>query len=58
MSTVLQTSARDLETGEMSLEMVTATGTDTAIDKMSPTLRRMRKVLSVTCVQYRLMFYR
>ena len=54
--TVLQTSANDLETGDMSLETVTAMGTEIPIEIMSPILSNMRKVLSVTCYQYTLIF--
>ena len=54
--TVLQTSANDLETGDMSLETVTAMGTEIPIDIISPILSSMRKVLSVTCYQYTLIF--
>ena len=49
--TVLQTSAKDLETGEISLETVTAMGTEMPIDIISPRLSSKRKVLSVTCSQ-------
>jgi hypothetical protein len=40
IKTVLHTSARDLETGDIFLETVTAMGTEIAIDRISPKLRK------------------
>ena len=48
MMTVLQTSARDLETGEITLETVAAMGTEIPIDTISPIFRSKRRVLAVT----------
>lgn len=54
--TVLQTSARVLETGEIFLETVTAIGTEMAIDKIKPTFKSIRNKLPVTSLQYPFIF--
>ncbi len=43
---VLQTSAKDLETGEISLDTVTAIGTDIAIERTKPTLNHINKAFA------------
>jgi hypothetical protein len=49
---VLQTSAKDRETGEISLDTVTAMGTEMQIEMTRPKFRRRRKVLSCIWFQY------
>ncbi len=46
--TVLHTSAKERETGEITLETVTAIGTEIAIDNIKPALRIKRKLFEVT----------
>lgn len=57
MKTVRQTSAKERETGDITLETVTAIGTEIPIEIMRPTLSNIRKVLEVTCYQYFVMLY-
>ena len=57
INTVRHTSAKDLETGEIILDTVTAIGTEMLIEMTRPTLRSMRKVLEVTCDQYVAILY-
>ena len=47
IKTVLQTSASERETGEMSLETVTAMGTEIAIERISPKFKSIKRALSV-----------
>jgi len=42
IKTVLHTSAKDRETGDIFLETVTAMGTEIAIDRISPMLSKNR----------------
>ena len=56
--TVRQTSARDLETGDIFLETVTAIGTETAIDIMRPRLSNKRKRFDFMSYQYPLKLYK
>ena len=51
MMMVLQTSARDLDTGEMSLDTVTAIGTEIPMEMMRPILSSKRRRSEVTCSQ-------
>lgn len=53
---VLQTSAKDLETGEISLDTVTAIGTDIAIERTKPTLNHINKAFAWIYSQYNRMF--
>ena len=53
---VLQTSASDLDTGEINLETVTAMGTEIAIEIISPKFKRNKRVLAQICYQYTLIF--
>ena len=45
--TVLHTSAKDRETGEINFDTVTAIGTEIPIEIINPILRSKSKVLSV-----------
>ena len=56
--TVRQTSANDLETGDIFLETVTAIGTETAIEMMRPTLSNKRKRFDLISCQYPSIFYK
>ena len=52
IKTVLVTSAKALEAGEMFLERVTAMGTEIAIEMMRPTLRSDRSRLLPSSWKY------
>ncbi len=56
--TVLQTSAKVLETGDIFLETVTAIGTEIAIDKIKPTFKSIRNKLPEISLQYPFIFYK
>lgn len=58
MMTVLHTSARERDTGEIFLETVTAIGTDMAIETIRPAFKISRKVFDFISDQYPLMFSR
>lgn len=56
MMTVLQTSARDRETGDIFLETVTAIGTEIPMEMMRPIFNKSRKLLDLISYQYPLIF--
>ena len=52
MISVLQTSANDLETGEIFLDTITAIGTEMAIESTSPKFKIKRKVFWEMSLKY------
>jgi hypothetical protein len=58
MMMVLQTSARDRETGEIVFDTVTAIGTEMAIERIRPAFKIRRKLFDFISSQYPLMFSR
>lgn len=54
--TVLQTSAKDLDTGEIFFETITAIGTEMAIESIRPKFKTKRKILSETSLKYCVIF--
>jgi hypothetical protein len=51
IKTVRQTSANDLETGDIFFDTVTAIGTEIAIDMIKPIFSSTRKRFSLICSQ-------